>query len=80
VGELAVGAVDLAPLVEQPHDLGDLPVEQAMHRAATRPLIFELAGGAAAQPAVNPQLADLEHAAAGPPRPALPGGLLEQLQ
>ena len=33
VGELAVRPVDLAPLVEQRHDLGHLVPEQAVHRA-----------------------------------------------
>jgi hypothetical protein len=59
VGELAVRAVDLAPLAEQPHDLGDLPVQQAVHRAATGRMVLEFAGGSPAQPPVGTQLADL---------------------
>jgi hypothetical protein len=59
VGELAVRAVGLAPLLKQPHDLGDLPVQQAVHRAATRRLVGQLAGGLPAQPPVDAQLADL---------------------
>jgi hypothetical protein len=80
VGELAVGAVDLAPLLEQPQDLGDLPVQQAVHRAATGRLVLELAGGAAAQPPIDAQLADLQHLASPAHRPTLPAGLLEQVQ
>jgi hypothetical protein len=80
VGELAVGAVDLAPLLEQPHDLGDLPVQQAVHRAPTRRVVGQLASGLPAQPPVDAQLVDLEHLAGGPHRPALFQGLLEQVQ
>ena len=65
MGELAVGAVDLAPLVEQPHDLGDLLVQQAVHRAAPAGSVGQLAGGPAVQPPVDAQLADLEHLAGG---------------
>ena len=36
VGELAMRAVDLAPLVEQRQDLGDLLVEQPVHRRPAR--------------------------------------------
>jgi hypothetical protein len=53
VGELAVGAVGLAPLAEQPQDLGDLPVQQPVHWAATRRLVLELADGPPAQPPVD---------------------------
>jgi hypothetical protein len=80
VGELAVGAVDLAPLLGQPHDRGDLPVQQATHRGATRGLVGQLASGAPAQPPVDAQLADLQHLADGPHPPALLQGLLEQVQ
>jgi hypothetical protein len=80
VGELAVGAVDLAPRLEQPHDLGDLPLQQAVHRAATRRLVGELVAGAPAQPPVGAQLTDPKHLAGGPHRPALLHGLLEQAQ
>jgi hypothetical protein len=59
VSQLAVGAVDLAPRIEQPHDLGDLLLEQAVHRAAARGLVGELAGGAATQPPEGPHLTKL---------------------
>jgi hypothetical protein len=45
VGQLAVGAVDLAPLAEQRHDLGDLVGEQAVHGAAARRVVVELVSG-----------------------------------
>jgi hypothetical protein len=80
VGKLAMRAVGLAPRLEQPHDLGDLPVQQAMQRAATRGLVGQLASDAPAQPPVAAQLADLQYLADGPHPPALLQGLLEQVQ
>jgi hypothetical protein len=81
VGELAVGAVGLAPLIEQPHDLGDLPVQQAVHWTPTRRKVGdEFTGGPPAQPPVDAQLVDLQHLAGRPHRPALLAGLLEQVQ
>src|SRR5215211_7348505 len=73
-------AVDLAPLVEQRHDLVDLPVEQAVHRAATRGLVGKLVGGPPAQPPVHADLAQLQDPAGVSHRPALPACLLEQVQ
>jgi hypothetical protein len=80
MGELAMRAVDLTPLIEQPHDLSDLPVHQAMQRAASGGLIGQLVSGPAAQPPVDAQLTDLQHLAGSPRRPALLQGLLEQVQ
>ncbi len=80
MGELAVGAVDLAPLVEQRHDLGDLPVEQAVQRAAARTAVFELVGGAAAKPPVGPHRARLQHPAGRTELEAGRHGPLEQVQ
>jgi hypothetical protein len=56
VGELAVGAVDLGPLVEQRHDLGCLLGPQAVGGV--------VAGGQVGQPVGGP-------AGAPPPRPGL---------
>ena len=50
MGELAVGAVGLAPFAQQPHDLSDLPLRQAVHRAATGRLVGELVDRPPAQP------------------------------
>jgi hypothetical protein len=80
VGELAVGAVDLAPLMEQPHDLGSLPGQQPMQRAATGPAVGQLVGGAAAKPSVGPHRAKLQHPAGGPELPTGRHGLLDQVQ
>jgi hypothetical protein len=80
VGELAMGAVSLAPLVEQPDDLGDLPVQQPMQGAATRTAVGQLVGGAAAKPPVGPHRAKLQHLAGGTELPAGLHRLLDQLQ
>jgi hypothetical protein len=80
MGELAMGAVDLAPLVKQRHDLGDLVGEQPVARAAARTVILQLLGGAAAQPPVRADRAKLQHPAG---RTKLPAGLhrlLDQVQ
>src|SRR6266536_3214154 len=63
MGELAVGPVDLAPLVEYGQDLSDLLVEQAMQRAAARTAIVELVCGQAPEPPVGPHRAKLQHLA-----------------
>jgi hypothetical protein len=60
VGELAVGAVDLTPLLEQLNDLGDLVGEQPVQRAAARTAIGQLVGGAAPKPRVGPHGARLQ--------------------
>jgi hypothetical protein len=75
-----VGAVDLAPLVEQRYDLGDLPVEQPVQRAATGTMIGQFVGGAAAQPPVGPHRAKLQHLAGRAELPAGLDRLLEQVQ
>ena len=80
MGELAVGAVDLAPLAEQRHDLGDLVGEQAVHWAAARRVVLELVSGAAAKPPEGPHLTKLQHLAGGAERPSLLDGLLQQPQ
>ena len=41
VGELAMGAVDVGPLLEHRNDLGLFPVEQAMDRVTSRRCIVE---------------------------------------
>ena len=80
MGELAVGAVDLAPPVEQRHDLGDLPVQQPVQRAAARTAILQLVGGAAAKPPVGPHRAKLQHPAGRTELPAGRHRLLDQVQ
>jgi hypothetical protein len=48
----------VSPLGEQPHDLGDLPLQQAVHRAATGRLVGEFAAGSPVKPPVDAQLTD----------------------
>jgi hypothetical protein len=59
VGELAVGAVDLAPLLGQVKDLLDLLVEQAVDCAAAGGPVHKRAGGPPGLPTVDPPLGDL---------------------
>ena len=70
MGELAMRAVDLAPLVVQRHDLGHLVVEETVHRAAARRPVGQFAGRSALHPAVGAYLAQLELAARPPHTPA----------
>ena len=44
-------AVDLAELLDQLEDLGDLPIQQAVHRVPARSAVLELAELAARAPA-----------------------------
>jgi hypothetical protein len=80
VGELAVGPVDLAPLVKQRHDLGDLVGEQPVQRAATRTVVGQLVGGAAAKPPVGTHRAKLQRPAGRTKLPARHHRLLDQVQ
>lgn len=80
MGELVVGPVNLAPLVKQPDDLGDLPVQQPAQRAPARAAVGQLISGVAAKPPVGPHRAKLQHPAG---RTELPPGrhrLLDQVQ
>jgi hypothetical protein len=43
VGQLAVGSVSFAPLVEERQYLGHLLIEQPMHRRPARRLVGQLA-------------------------------------
>jgi len=80
VGELAVRAVGLAPLVEQPDDLGDLIVEQPVDRVAAGRQVLQPLGGLAGQPPPRPGLAKLQRAAGSPHRPPGLGRVVEQGQ
>ena len=80
MGELAMRAVDLAPLVEQGEDLGHLVPEQPVHGRPARRSIRQLPASPTAQPAVRPPLGELELVAGPAQRPAGVEGLLEQVQ
>ncbi len=56
-----MGAVHLAPLVVQRHDLGHLVLEQTMHRAAPGPAVGQLAERSVLDPAPGPTRAQALH-------------------
>lgn len=67
MGELAVAAIDRAPLLGHGQDRLDLPRQQAMHRMPARSPIHEGADIAeSGSPAVHPVVRDV-------PEPARPG-------
>ena len=68
--ELAVAAVSLAPLLEQGQDLLGLPGQQPMLGRSARREVGQCATGPAAQPAVRPDLPELEGMATTAQRPA----------
>ena len=78
--ELAVRAVDLAPLLGQREDRGDLLGPQGVHRPAARPAIFQRVGGLARLPVARAPLAQAEHAARPAQAPARAGRLSDQAE
>jgi hypothetical protein len=80
VGELAVAAVGLTPLVEQGQDLGLLLGQQPMRRGPAGSLIRQLPARAATDPAVRPYLAELKFVTGPPDRPAAVERLVEQIE
>jgi hypothetical protein len=80
VGELAVRAVDLAPLVVERHDLGHLVLEQAVHGTAAGAPVGQLAGRSPVEPAVGPHLAEFQLSTRSPPAPAGISGFVEQAE
>ena len=80
MGELAVRAVDLAPLVVEPDDLGHLLGQQPMHGLSAGSSVGELAVGPALAPAVGPDLTQLQLPARPPEAPALVGGLGDEVE
>ncbi len=78
--QLAMGAVDLAPLVVERHDLGHLVIEQAVHGAGPGASVGQLAEFTALGPAVGTNLAELPLPTGSPPAPAGIGGRIEQIE
>jgi uncharacterized protein YidB (DUF937 family) len=76
LGQLAVGAVDFAPLMVQRHDLSHLVVDQPVHQTAPRAAIGRLAEVAA----LDPALSELELPTRCPQAPTGMGGLVEELE
>ncbi len=69
MGQLAVGAVDLAPVVEQRYDLGLLPLQQPVDRVAADGAVGQTVGGPSGAPTPRAplgQLQGLAGAAVGP--------------
>jgi hypothetical protein len=75
-----MGPVGLAPLAEQRDDRLDLLVEQPVHRGATGLGVDEVTTVAPGEPAVDPDFTEFELTAGPTQRPALIGGLVEQLE
>src|SRR3954471_18753487 len=79
--ELAVRAIDPAPLLDQVQDRLLLPDQQAMDRGADRRAVLERAGLAQpGTPAVRAHVGELQHAAGTQVRPARAGRRLDQAQ
>jgi hypothetical protein len=69
VGQLAVAAVGLAPLVEQGQDLGHFVLQQPVHRGSARRQVDQLTPGPAGDPAVRPPRRQFQHLAGPAQRP-----------
>jgi hypothetical protein len=80
VGQLAMAAVGLCPLVEQRQDLSHLLVEQPMHRMTTGCPVGQLTAGPAGDPAVRPHLTELQHLRRPAQRPARLQRLVEKVE
>ena len=78
--ELAVRAVGLAPLLEQRQDLLGFLSQKPMHRRPARCPVGELAPGPAGEPAMSPDLSDLEHTAGAADRPTGLDRIIDQVQ
>ncbi len=79
MGDLAMGAVDLAPIVVQRHDLGHLVLEQAVGRAAPGAAVGQLTWLSAIDPTPGPALSELELSTRSPQAPAVVSGLVEEV-
>jgi hypothetical protein len=74
VSEVAMGPINLAPLVEQPENLGGLVGQDTVHRRAARGPVGQPAAGPADHLALHPTLRQLQHPTRRPYRPALLDG------
>ena len=78
--ELAVGPIDLAPLVEQGQYLRCFLGQDGVHRRSAGLGVGELSAGPAGVPAVRPNLPEVKHPARSPGRPAGVDRLVDQVQ
>ena len=76
--ELAVAAVGLAPLLEQGQNLLRLLGQQPVQRRPARSLVGQRAAGPASQPAMRPDLPELQGVTAAAQRPAGLQSLVDQ--
>ena len=80
MGELAVGAVDLAPLVIEREDLGAFLGQDRVQRVAARHPVGQCLLGSAGIPTVRTNLTKVQHPGGAPQRPASCEGLIEQTE
>ncbi len=80
MGELSVRTVDLAPPRLEREDLLDLCGHQPVHRVTAARPIGEQAHAPAPCPTPRPTLVEVKHAAGPLMRPALPDGVVDQVE
>jgi hypothetical protein len=80
VGEFAVRAVGLAPLLEQGQDRLGLGGQRPVHRGPARDTVGESAPASAGEPAMRPDLPELQHAAGPSDRPPGLNRVVDQAQ
>ena len=80
MGELAVGAVDLAPLLEQRQHLGGFLGQDGVNRGPARCLVGQATAGPAGVPAVGTPLGQPQRGACAAQAPAGPDGVVDQGQ
>ena len=80
MSQVAVGAVDLAPLLEQRHDLGLLSVQQPVDRVAAGLVVHQTVGGTSGAPPPRAPLGQLQHLASAAMASAVLDRPVDQLQ
>lgn len=80
MGQLAMAAVGLAPLIEQSQDLGGFGVEQPVRGRSARGLIGQFPDRAARDPAVRAHLTEFQLVAGTAQRPARLDRAVKQAQ
>ncbi len=80
MGQLTVRPVNLAPLVEQRHDLGGLVGQDPVGWVAARRVVVELVTLTTGQPPPRPTLPEVQFAAGPAQRPTRGNGMVDQLE
>ena len=78
--ELAMGPVNLAPLIEQGQNVIDLPGQQPVDRSAARSTVRQPIISAAPRPAPQPTLGQIQYRTGLPDRPTVPHGGVDQVE